>query len=282
MNNRLVFLLMMALAMFSSCGEDGEVPAYVELSSFNLTTGPGEGSASHKITDAWVFVEGQSIGAYQIPAEVPIIGDGPTKLDIFPVIKENGVQAFSIMYPFYNKMDTLFDLQVAESRPLELSTTYSKDVNFAIIEDFEGSHFFTQEIDGNDGTKIEIDRAEVFEGTGSGKIVLTQKDSTIEAGWHQFFFPGRGGTVFIELDYKCNIPFIIGLRGSKDGGFIKLYENFINTKDTWNKIYFNVSDVIEPEVFDQYHPVIVGVRPINLEEDEAVIHVDNFKLIRLE
>lgn len=277
-----MYLMMLSMVMVLACGEDGEIPAYVELTSYSLSTLPGEGSASHKITDAWLFVEGRSIGAYQLPAEIPILGDGPTKLDIFPVIKENGVQAFSIMYPFYTKMDTVFDLEVAESRRLELSTTYSKDVNFAIIEDFEGSHFFTQEIDGNDGTKIEIDRTDVFEGTSSGKIVLTQQDSIIEAGWHQFFFPGRGGTVFIELDYKCNIPFIVGLRGSKDGTFIKLYENFINTKDTWNKIYFNVSELIEPEVFDQYHPVIVGVRPDNLEEDEAVIHVDNFKLIRLE
>ena len=117
-----------------ACGKEGEVPAYLSVPAYTLTTTTDEGSASHKITDVWVFVEGQSIGAYQLPSLIPVVGVGPTELDFFPVIKENGILAFSIMYPFYTKTDTVIDLQPNETIELDLTTSYQEDINFAVIE----------------------------------------------------------------------------------------------------------------------------------------------------
>ncbi|MDX1685832.1 MAG: hypothetical protein R3275_11395 [Saprospiraceae bacterium] len=271
-------LLFTSILMMIGCQEDGEIPAYLELTDFELVTEIGEGSNSHKITDAWVFVNGNSIGAYQLPSTVPVIGEGSTKLDIFPVIKENGVLAHSIMYPFYKKMTGDYDLIPGEVINLELTTQYEEGLEF-IIEDFDGTHFFTEDIDGNPSTKIEITSDDAFEGN-SGLIVLNEGQEVLEAGWEMAFAPERAEQAFIEINYKTNIPFVVGLIGIKNGAQSKWYEAIINVSEEWNKIYFNVTDIIEPSVFDVVSPVIVGVWSDDIGVDEAVIRIDNFKLIR--
>ena len=261
------------------CTESGDVPAYLHLSDYVVHTKAGEGSASHKITDAWVFVNGRSLGAYQLPAILPVIAEGETNVDIFPVIKENGVSAHSLMYPFYTKLDTVIDFDPPQETRIELQTSYHNLLDFKVLEDFEGGHFFTSEIDEDDGTKIEITTTDAFEGTASGKIVLNADNPILEAGWQDFTFPKRGGLAFVELNYKANTSFVIGLRGFKDGIEIKRYDAVVNARDEWNKIYFNFSEYIEPDIFDQYHLVIVGVWTEELNLEEVVINIDNVKLI---
>lgn len=274
-----LYAILCALALIS-CKEDGAIPAYIILDEFTVAVEPGEGSASDKITDAWVFVDGQSIGAYQLPAEIPVIADGPTLLDIRPVVKENGIIGNSIMYPFYEKVSGTFDLKPGEKRKIELVTEYLDGLEFAVLEDFEGGHFFTNDIDGDRQTEIVITDEDVFEGENSGRIVLTEENPLLQAGWQDAFTPVRSERAWVELNYKTNIPFIIGLNGARDGVPLSDYTTFVNTKNEWNKIYFNFTSLIDPTVFDVVQLVIVGLWSEGNEVEEAEILIDNVKLIR--
>jgi hypothetical protein len=184
------------------------------------------------------------------------------------------------MYPFYRKLDTVINFDPPQVVSFDLNTFYHGALDFEIEEDFEGGHFFTEDLDQDDGTKIETVTTDVFEGISSGKIVLTEENKIIEAAWHELFpFPRRGGIAFVELNYKANAPFVIGIRGFKNGLEEKRYDAVVNAREDWNKIYFNFSEYIEPDLFDQYHIVIVGVWTEDLGLEEVEIGIDNVKLI---
>lgn len=278
---RIKLLIFLSTIFLYSCQEDGAVPSFIEIVDYELTTELGEGTDNDKITDAWIFVDGKSLGAYELPSTLPIISDGPVQLDIWPVIKENGVLANSIIYPFYTKMSGTYTFNPEETTKLDLQTTYRDDLTFEVVEDFEGGHFFTDDVDGDPATTITVTSVDAFEGGSSGRIVLNEDNPYLEAGWKDLFYPERAELAWVELNYKTNIPFVIGLRGVKDGMPVGDYNTFINTKNEWNKIYFNFSSLIDPTIFDAAQLVIVAGWTSILDVEEAEILIDNVKFIRL-
>lgn len=280
--HRSLLILFVAIVLFTGCKEEGEIPSYIQLEEFHLNTTTGQGSEAHKITDAWVFANGLSIGAFQLPATVPIIAEGPTELEIFGVIKENGINSISTMYPFYSPYSATIDLKPMETKSLDLDITYDDDVIFEIVEDFEGSHFFQSDLDGDDSTKIVLSTEDAFEGNSSGLIVVNEENTILEAGWDEpaFFSPVQSELTWVELHYKNNIPFIVGIRGVKDGVATKVYDSVINRKEEWNKIYFNISSIVEPGIFDAVQLVIVAFWTEDLGVEEGIIRIDNVKLLR--
>ncbi len=65
----------------ASCWPDGveePLPAYIYIPAFELRTTQGEGSASSAITDVWLTVNGEFLGAYELPARIPVLQTGWT------------------------------------------------------------------------------------------------------------------------------------------------------------------------------------------------------------
>ena len=86
-----VFFLLLLLVMVGCERFEGDqsVPAYMSIDSIALQINDQgkEGSSSHNITDAWVFVDDQSVGAYQLPACFPLLNQGAHTITIFAGIK---------------------------------------------------------------------------------------------------------------------------------------------------------------------------------------------------
>ena len=53
------------------------------------------------ITDAWVTMDGINLGVFELPAQIPILDEGEHNFRISPGIKENGMSATRMIYPFY-------------------------------------------------------------------------------------------------------------------------------------------------------------------------------------
>jgi len=65
---RSYLLLLVTVLIFSACEskhEDG-VPSYIHIERIGLVTVDGQGTASHKITDAWVYIDNILIGAFEL------------------------------------------------------------------------------------------------------------------------------------------------------------------------------------------------------------------------
>jgi hypothetical protein len=130
-----------ATLLLSSCelyNPAEPIPAYIHIQKFNVTTDIStQGSNSHKITDAWVYVDDQIIGCFELPATIPIIAEGNHKVKLSPGIKMNGISADRAQYPFYTRYEQDVDFQKGTTITLSPTVTYNSIADFSFMQDFE-------------------------------------------------------------------------------------------------------------------------------------------------
>ena len=293
---RLLNYLLLAITalFFANCdiiNPEEEIPAYLEIRPYEFSVLPGQGSASEKLSYAWLYVNGEYLGLYPLPATVPVLANGTTDITIDPGINDNGIAATPDIYPFYKRFETVVELSENETTIIQPRTSYIDEARFVMIEDFESnSNFFQDNLDNNDSTNVVTDQSDVFEGSGSGRIYITKDYPLIEVGAVKFLeFPPSGTSVYVELNYKAEAPMFVGWVAYD--AFGNRLQNFldrgINPKEEWNKIYFNFRETIrEIELLgaSSYQLVLVSAIPIENGEftlEEATIMIDNVKVIQL-
>ena len=225
-----------------------EVPAYLEVEKFSFSTSVEQGANSEKISDAWVFIDEVSLGIYELPATIPNLNLGNRKVTIFPVVRENALPQTPIIYPFYERYELLTDLVSGQVYPIKPVTGYlSSNTVFELVEDFEGSN---HRLNGGDPNAVRLinDPDKVRTGNGSGQVLLESMEQVTFTSSASFLdLPTEGGLpVFLELDYKTNISFEIGLVGIDVNPALPV--NATNFKiilcpvDFWNKVYINFQE----------------------------------------
>ena len=148
---RYIFLFGIVLLLFSCKKFNGsqEIPAYLKIEPWTLTTNYDvEGAATEAITDAWVYVNGNYLGCYELKshtdghyAMVPILEKGEKTIHLYPGVKQNGRSSTRIQYPFYRPYKFGISLNPGEIQTVAPSTSYysvdSTSVTFKLKEDFE-------------------------------------------------------------------------------------------------------------------------------------------------
>ena len=83
-------LLFCCLVVFLGCKDAPEqIPAYLYIKPFTVNA---QGDASwHKVTEGWLYVNGDYLGSYTLPATVPILADGQSEVWLYPGVKKNGI-----------------------------------------------------------------------------------------------------------------------------------------------------------------------------------------------
>ncbi|NOR88116.1 MAG: hypothetical protein GQ527_10940, partial [Bacteroidales bacterium] len=80
-------VLLLSLVLMISCVKDMDenyVPSYIDINEIDFTTTSSQGSSSSYFTDAWLYVDGADMGAYPLPAIIPILSEGEHKIKIAP------------------------------------------------------------------------------------------------------------------------------------------------------------------------------------------------------
>jgi hypothetical protein len=250
---KLLFLMFINFILLSSCKKYKQSEAaffmqtpavYVDAIN-NKGTSVFQGTSSNKITDLFLYVNGQFQGIYPVGNTMPIINKNQSAtINIFAGIKNNGIGATRIPYPLYDyvTIDTLVDNGKTFVRPLTFK--YGSGAVFAMIEDFEP---------GNNGNKmIKSPSSEVnfklvsnedkFEGRSlllelpaDSNAIFAQIESTIG-----YPLPVGSANVFLELNYKCNTPFSAGVLADAEVREAVI----LNPQSSWNKIYIQLSSVV--------------------------------------
>jgi hypothetical protein len=284
-----------ALIALSGCDKEVEpIPAYLHIQPFEVEVTDPEthGSVSSKITNASVFLRDKttqathSIGVVTLPATVPALVTGDQEVVIDPMIRANGNVLYLQIYPFYQRFSADVNLKATEEQSVKPKTSYTENAVFAFIEDFEGEdQLFSIDRDNNEATRIEVSQDDVFEGTYSGKVTLdTANEVFVAATQLVYTLPfDQVGKVFLEVNYKSEVPLEFGVINLDSGG--NEYPNFeyiVLPKSTWNKIYFDMTDLVATASFPQFvFAVRAGIpydngRPLLTR---AEIYLDNLKLI---
>jgi hypothetical protein len=252
------------------------IPSYLQVDTFTFSVVPGQGTSSNKITDVWVFDENTLLGAYEIPKTFPVPDTGLTTMILSAGIWDNGISETRLPYPFYFPDTLTFDLKSGKILPVTPHFIYRPDTKFYFIEDFEAGNLFSQ-LDGDTNMIRITDASEVFEGIGSGAIYL-DSDHTFYQGRSasSYSFPA-GQPVYLELNYKCDQPFQVGLFGTVSALSIFDYKWTINKKENWNKIYLDMGSDVNSLGATDYQILIKAV--FDSTNTNSHIYLDNIKLV---
>lgn len=296
---------------FSSCKKfsgSQEVPAYIHIDSLVVDCDYFTyGANSSNITDAWVYVDDQPIGCFELPATFPILEKGPHKVSIYGGICSNGIGGSRGPYPFYQPKE-YEALNLVEDSIITLNPVLSY---FPINESFK------------------IAWKEDFE-TGNSMLPTAQSDTSIyrvsldEGAWMSTYSFYSGGVVlppdsldfvvacydeltchtnllgskacYLEMDYKTNDTLFVGIMYYENYQLVQwpLVKVLPSDKEhvvpqNWNKIYINLAVLLhEHETADYFKvyitsdltvPALYGEASYTPLNETRYYYFDNLKVL---
>jgi hypothetical protein len=271
MRPRFLAGILLAASSLASCTRTSVIPAYILIPAIQVTSDyPTEGSASHKVVDAWVFVDDDAQGVFQLPALIPLPFAGEHEISILAGVLKDGKSVERIAYPFYSLFSTHVQFVTGHVDTIVPTVSYNGLGTFLAIEDFDlASSGF-----GMNRTTVD---SLVYEGSGSGLVILTTAGPSVTAESEPYAIPHDGSLVFLELDYRNETPFEIHLNDSKT-----LQDHYLITispKDLWNKVYVDLTVPVNRYPADDYR--IKFKSDLGDSMDQAVNYWDNIKLLHL-
>jgi len=302
-------VLAVFLVVFASCRKfEGSqtIPAYIHIESIvvdSLTDYFTYGATTSKITDAWVYVDDDPIGCFELPATFPVLKHGPHKVTVYGGIMSNGIAAARAPYPFY-KPQIYASLNLVEDSIINLQPVLNYypiggGVEKGWMEDFETANTLLP-VAGSDTSIIRINGSEAWHSSNSfysGKIVLPPDslDFTVATADEYSFHTGYLQYCMVEMDYNCNDAFFVGVMYYKNYQLVKHPLLRIQPTDTvndmpqrWNKIYVNIGPIMNENVTASYFKIYftsdLSVAPVYGEPDyvqankQRYYYFDNLKL----
>ncbi len=284
MHRIVLFLSVVVLTACSIFDKEEVAPGFVRITDVNVNTILlNEGEGTYNITDVQVFANEQFVGAFELPATVPILEKGPVRLSVNAGIKNNGISSNRIIYPFYEPLLLNVNLEPGLITPLNQTETatfeYFPSGLIFNIEGFESIGNAILPTAASTATFTTTnDPAEVRSGTGAGKIVLAEGSSYFFATttWQLPVLP-RGRTMYLEIDFKGTAPLEVGVF-TTNPITAKTFAIGLLPKDEYTKVYIEVTDEVSQQIsmsgIKFYFEAVLQPGQI-----EATIFIDNFKFI---
>lgn len=283
----LFFIFSVYLFFLSSCKKYQEATPSFFLKSNVISVSPPsqkEGSESHRITDLWLYVNGQYQGTYPLGKLMPITSNNKNvRINIFAGIKNNGIADTRIFYPFFDFLT--FDTLVKAGTTIERNFTfaYKASTTFTWTENFDNIDIAGRSLENDSRFDGEMDTAapdDSFEGK-SLKVTLPAngiKARIVTSRSEGYFLPTGTSNVYLELDYKCDTPFTVGVTSSD--GTQNSPAMVINPQENWNKIYIQLSTAVNVLVTNNYKVYFEFSKPLS-DAKSKQLFLDNIKLIYL-
>jgi hypothetical protein len=284
-----LLLLSSILLLSNGCNNDLATPAasWMYIPRFDLINPFEPSDTTTKVGFVQVYVDSLLIGAYNLPALVPVLRDGAADIVLVAGIEDNGISATQALYPFYNSYHTIADLTYGDSTTVIPTLSYNmNETQFGLHESFESSNSYLIDEDGNTqtGVGVSTDPAEVAYGLRCGVVNLGQSDSTrVFEGTCQFRapLPQNGTPVYIEMDYNTDVVLQVSLRmyvndqATDNQPIIYLTP----TEGDWNKIYINATDLLQALEAETFSISFKAILPADQEAGRILL--DNIKLLHV-
>jgi len=264
---------LVALLIVSACQKEeipNTIPTYLKINAITLD----ENNTTTNITDAWVYINDQIQGVYELPATFPVLENDYQTLRIKAGIKSNGIASSRIAYPFYTSfIDTNVMFNPNQTITVNPTVSYLESAHFW-LENFDGAGVSLD----TDSLSFSIDNINGID-SAYGKITLQDSMFLSEITTFELLdLPQAGAPVFLELDYKCNTEFLVGMYVNFPQSVLQKDLLWINPKDDWNKIYINLTSTISEGVGAEFFKVFIGLkRDFSLEKNE--LYFDNLKVV---
>ena len=279
----LSFIVCLAIGSCNIINPDEPIPTFLQIDSVNvLSVAPGtHGSVSENISDVWVYVNNTNVGNFELPASVPFIledGADSASLTIFAGIKVNGFSFNRRRYIFYEPYRAQIAKQEGKTINLTPVVEYRTTNNYELIEDFETGNSFVKSSGADTSIVRTSDPNYVFEGASSGLIRLGGTVKTANSVTVQSFQLPKDKESFLELDYKCDLPFTIEMQLTSPNNPVIISELLsLKERANWNKIYISLTDIATQPSISSINFIIKSNLPV--DKKTGFVAIDNFKII---
>lgn len=274
-------LLTLLAASCEKFSGDQTIPAYLDIDSIYLSTDyDSQGSSSQSITDAWVYVDDEFLGAYELPARFPVLKSGSHSIKVWPGIKRDGIAATRVAYEYYTPVTRTVGLVPdSTAKAGVLRTTYQSTAVFVWREDFENP---AVSLDTTSRSSVALQRTNgsplTFEGSHSGMAVLDTVHDFFECATHsEYTIPSA--PVYLEMNFNISTEVTVGVFTY---GTTILYQTPIitlhPTNGQWKKIYIDLSTTLYAYTGMITYRVYLGAFNAS-GSAQSVVLFDNFKLV---
>ncbi|MEI6889544.1 MAG: hypothetical protein ACOYM0_06460 [Bacteroidales bacterium] len=282
---RTLCLFFLGLAALTSCEKfkDGqEIPAYLSIDSIYIYTDYAlQGSASQNITDAWVYVDGQLLGAFELPAKFPVLQKGTHKVTIMSGIKTNGISSTRSAYDFYAPINFSMKFGMDSVTKMKIiKTTYASNSSFLWKEDFEGTSI---KLDSTNRSTVPVKVTPggsplTIEGLHSAIMVTDTVNDFAEAQSHdEFIIPYA--PVYLELNYNINTIVTVGVIMTGPSVYIQMPILNLNvTNNKAKKIYIDLTPALNSSSGTNLFRVYFGAFA-DASLKQGIIILDNIKVV---
>ena len=294
----LVVTFLAALLLSCKKFEGGQtVPAYIRIDTLGLNCDYYTyGSNTHKFVDAWVYVDDNIIGCYELPAMFPVLKEGVHKITVRPGIAVNGIRDARADYPFVAPLDFEVDLKRDDVDTLFPVFNYLPvNNNFHVRwkEDFDSGSITmepTSQSDVNIGYAYDESAWHDPEGiysVKSAKMTLTSDTAQFCIATSEEFtdLPSEVKFCLLEMDYKCSDTCAVGIFYMLD--YTVNQEALVRLRPTcasgtesgqWNKIYINITPYLADYKDADYFKFYISSW-VYRNDGPQYFYYDNLKLI---
>lgn len=283
-----LFQLTLAVAGLWGCSlmsPEQDIPTYLVVPSMEYVPGELQGTSSNNITDLWVYSATDVVGVFPLPAVVPLLESDMEggAVTLLAGIRENGLSDRRSPYPFYTTVDHLPNVGPGQRDTLVPQVQLVEEVRFIPVEDFETSNVLGAMAGGSGWDRVG-DEAWVFEGNKSGQLVVSEDEPLVRIRTVEQEYDLQGGLpAFLEMDYRCDQPFVVGLFGFRNGQETALPGMVLSATDDgtsaeWNKIYVDVSSLISAHGPADHFEVYVEC-VLESGRSQGTVGLDNIRLL---
>lgn len=278
-----IFLILI-LFSFLGCKKTfapAEEAFFITAGEVKVATLAGQGFGSHKITELWIYSNGIFRGAYPVGSKMPVIlKEGKATVDVFAGIMNNGIPETRINWLLYEpiKFDTA--LKSGENITRNFTFKYRSPAKFLWVENFELPGFsLIRSANSDTAFKVNTNNEHVFEGNRSielglsGNSLIAQLESATS---YSVPMASGSGNVYLEIDYKCNSEFEVGILSN--GLFTQAL--VITPKESWNHIYIQLSNAVNADPSTPFKKVAFRLRR-NAGVNAQSVFIDNVKFVYL-
>jgi hypothetical protein len=283
-------LFFIPILLLLGCVKNNPDPSWLEVTQWTLLSNTGlsgaEGELTHNFSDAWVYIDDEVIGVFEVPFKIPILKSGPCNIKVYPTIRNNGISASKKIYPFMEVFEVNTELIQNQTITLNPVTKYNSMSQFS-IEDFEDPLNLNIMVDQNTSAIKSTPTSNIdlqsFNGNFYGLIQLNTLDSTWIASTQNQLNINKGRDAYLEIDYYNTNSLTTGLIYVKPDNSTQNNPNIrLQTQDPssirWKKIYIDLKELIgySPNGSNYLQSFIAS---LDEGKNEGEIRLDNIKVV---
>ncbi|MFM7662305.1 MAG: hypothetical protein ACKO6A_06545 [Bacteroidota bacterium] len=278
------------ILLLLACVKNNPNPSWLEVTHWTLNPNSSlsgaEGELTHNLSDAWVFIDDEVIGVFEVPFKIPILKSGSCNIKIFPAVRNNGIAATKKIYPFMEVFQVNVDLNENQTVTLNPVTKYKSASQFS-IEDFEDPLNLDIVVDQNTSAILSTPTSNIdlqtFNGNFYGIIQLNYNDSTWIASTQTQLYIPKGRDAYLEVDYYNTNSLATGVIYVKPDNTTQNNPNYgMQAQEPnsvkWKKIYIELKELIgySPNGSNFLQSFIAK---LDEGKEQSEIRLDNIKVV---